>query len=265
MASRGRLSPNRNPFTHVWRSYIFNGDIKRKQQDGGSQNAKLKAYSKRQWVMSNWLRPLLTHSLERFCCKGCGRHAALSPRSPEDPPTRSKSPNFTNVDCACRMVHKEVLTVEVSERKRETQRYGLCSPERWELAEQHYANTWNSKMIMKYSRFESSSFLGNSWFWDILWVLPGLTFSGSRCPCLDNISNNAGHPMCMILHLSLSNYFTPQLPNQHSPCPRFPPFLHMKEANHRCDLPLFTSDPPDTRITTSIPAPRTLDAPPPPN
>lgn len=57
-----------------------------------------------------------------------------------------------------------------------------------------------------------------------------------------------------------SNYFTPQLPNKPSPCPRFPPFLHMKEANHRCDLPLFTSDPPDTRITTSIPAPQPLDA-----
>lgn len=28
----------------------------------------------------------------------------------------------------------------------------------------------------------------------------------------------------------------------------------MKEANHWCDLPLFTYDPPDTRITTLIPA-----------
>lgn len=29
----------------------------------------------------------------------------------------------------------------------------------------------------------------------------------------------------------------------------------MKTANHWCDLPLFTSDPPDTRITTPILAP----------
>lgn len=60
-----------------------------------------------------------------------------------------------------------------------------------------------------------------------------------------------------------SNYFTPQLPNKHPSCPSFPPLLHMKEANHRCDLPFFTSDPPDTTITTSIPAPQPLNAPPP--
>lgn len=62
------------------------------------------------------------------------------------------------------------------------------------------------------------------------------------------------------LYLFLSNYFTPQLLNKHSPCPCFPPFLHMKEANQRCDRPLFTSDPANTRITTSIPAPQPLNA-----
>lgn len=61
-----------------------------------------------------------------------------------------------------------------------------------------------------------------------------------------------------------SNYFTSQLPNKHSPCPHFPLLLHMKEANHQCDLPLFTSDPPDTRITTTIPAVQTLWHPPQP-
>lgn len=61
------------------------------------------------------------------------------------------------------------------------------------------------------------------------------------------------------------NNFTPQLPSKHSCCPCVPLLLHMKEANHRCDLPLFTSDPPDTRITTSIPAPPNPSTLPPPN
>ena len=45
----------------------------------------------------------------------------------------------------------------------------------------------------------------------------------------------------------------------HPSCPTNT-FQHMKEANHRCDLPLFTSDPPNTRITTSIPTAQPLNA-----
>lgn len=60
-----------------------------------------------------------------------------------------------------------------------------------------------------------------------------------------------------------TNYFAPQLPDKHPSHPHFPPSLHMKEANHQCDLPFFTSDPADTRITALIPAPQTLNAFPP--
>lgn len=60
-----------------------------------------------------------------------------------------------------------------------------------------------------------------------------------------------------------SNYFVHQLPNKHPSNPHFPLSPHMKEANHQCDLPFFTSDPPDTTITALIPAPQTLNAFPP--
>lgn len=64
------------------------------------------------------------------------------------------------------------------------------------------------------------------------------------------------HFSLITLHSSCSTN-TPH-PHPHpTPNPCFPPFLHMKEANHRCDLPFFTSDPANTRITTSIPAPPT--------
>lgn len=59
------------------------------------------------------------------------------------------------------------------------------------------------------------------------------------------------------------NSFAPKLPNKQPSHRHFPPSLHMKEANHQRDLPFFTSDPADTRITALVPAPQTLNALPP--
>lgn len=74
----------------------------------------------------------------------------------------------------------------------------------------------------------------------ILLILPGLTLSGSRCPW-DIITNSTDNPAGF--YTISSNCLTPQLPNT----PPVPSSLHSctwRKANHRCDLPLFTSDPP---------------------
>lgn len=71
------------------------------------------------------------------------------------------------------------------------------------------------------------------------------------------------HRRPSVSNLGRYTVFNNQLPDKHPSHPHFPPSLHMKEANHQCDLPFFTSDPADTRITALIPAPQTLNAFPP--
>lgn len=71
-------------------------------------------------------------------------------------------------------------------------------------------------------------------------------------------------PRAISLTPSNRQFLTPfLLITLHPSCPTNT-FQHMKEANHRCDLPLITSDPPNTRITTSIPTAQPLNAYPPP-
>lgn len=82
-----------------------------------------------------------------------------------------------------------------------------------------------------------------------------------RCANIDSWQDHFhDHPKTVAVSF---NYFTPRLSSKHAARPFCPPFLHMKGANRQFDLLLLTSDPSNTRITTSIPAPLPLNAFPP--